>query len=182
MRVAAGICKAILVVLVAAVCAIPFYIDGYQIGYQLNEFLGGYCDVHNPVETAEHLEWAKILRGNYSVILEEFLAFERSHSSIPRIKDVSQQQNYLDVDPTHVWRTLFLRLYGRDSAHFNEFPRLKQLLSHVPGVLTVLISILDPHYHGETHNGIYRGVHRYLLGLDVSLFLKSNGKPVKVDI
>ena len=159
------ILKVLGVAVLAVVCGIPLYIDGYIIGNYLNDFLGYFCDVEHPVEDTSNIEWAKIMRGNASAIHEEFLAFEQAHM-IPRIAEVSSAQHYLDHDPTVAWRSLFLRVYGHDAVHMQQFPTLQAAIKHVPEASTVMISILEPHYVGGAHYGVYRGIHRYLLGLE----------------
>ena len=161
------IVKGAIVALLAIVCGIPLYMNGYIIGHSLNDFFGHYCDLKFPVMDTSVIEWTKIMRGNASEIYEEFVAFETQHGHAPRVSEVEATQHYLDNQPDHAWRTLFLRLYGRDSVHMKHFPKLQAAIAQAPPVYTVIISAIDPHYHGNTHIGLYRGVHRYLLGLKV---------------
>ena len=149
------------------ILTIPFSIDGYTLALRFNVFLGQFCDLTKPIVDTRNIEWAKNLRGNYSVIREEFYAFERQHAPIPRISDVSSGQDYLDKIPEYPWRSLFLRVYGWDTEHLKSFPRLQELVANIPDVSTIMFSILDPHYIGDQHVGVYRGIHRYLLGLEV---------------
>ena len=167
--------KAVIGIVVLAIAvAIPFSIDGYMIGVYLNDFLGYFCDVEHPVEDTSNIEWAKIMRGNASAIHEEFLVFEQAHKYIPRVSEVSEVQMYLDHQPKNAWRTLILRLYGRDSVHMKHFPKLQAALAHIPKVYTAMISIIEPYYLGGEHSGLYRGTLRYLLGLEVLRVLSPN--------
>lgn len=152
---------------VASIAAVPFVLNGYEVANYLNTYLARFCDVSRPVENTENLEWARILRGNWSEIYQEFLAFERKHSGIPRVSEVSEVQYYLDKQPEHAWRSLLVRLYGHDSQHIRHFPKLQAALAYAPKVYTAMFSIIEPHYIGGGHNGIYRGTLRYLLGLEV---------------
>ena len=162
--------KILLSILLAISVAVPFSIDGYILGQYINNFYARFYDPTNPVEDTSNIEWAKIMRGNASAIHEEFLAFERTHTNIPRIGHVIPNEAYLDQQEHSAWRTLFLRLYNRDSAHMKHFPKLQAALAHVPGLYTVIISMIEPRYIGGAHNGIYSGVKRYLLGLEVSIY------------
>jgi hypothetical protein len=159
---------------VTALCAVPFIVDGYKLAIYLNEFFGLFCDLTQPVVNTTTISWAVNLRSNASAIHDEFLEFERTHEGIPRISQVSSGQTYLDYHPKYAWRSLFLRIYGRNTIHFDSFPLLASLIAQVPDVSMVMISILDPHYEGSPHVGVYRGIHRYLMGLEVRSSFRSH--------
>ncbi len=163
-----GWVKVALAIVAAVAIGIPFSIDGYKVGQFLNNFYGQFTNVSQYRVDTTNIAWARHIRGNVSVIREEFLKFEKAHKT-PRISEVSSPQGYLDTDPERSWRSLFLQLYGKKSKHFAEFPKLQSLVNEVPGIRTVMISILDPHYKGDWHVGVYRGIHRYLMGIEVCM-------------
>jgi aspartyl/asparaginyl beta-hydroxylase (cupin superfamily) len=159
-----------LFVAVAAVAlALPFFIDGFTVGETLKDLFSHFITNDVPTFATNQTQWAAMLRANAGAIRDEFKAFEQIYGTIPRLADVSEEQAFLDTEPRQAWRTLFLRLYGLDSAHITAFPRLRTLLADVPGVHTVMISIIEGGHVGVRHRGIYKGVLRYLLGLEVRL-------------
>ena len=44
-------------------------------------------------------------------------------------------------------------------------PKTTELLKQIPGITTAMFSILGPQKHIPPHNGFYKGVYRYHLGL-----------------
>lgn len=164
-------------VVIALVVAFGFWVVSYPYRHNVSkydvvdymkEFYANYCDITQPVMDTSELPWAKAFRANATAIHEEFLAFERLHGTAPRISAVSSTEKKLDYNASHAWRSLFLRVYGRDTIHLDSFPLVKHLVAQVPhDVSMIMFSILEPRYTGKNHEGIYRGVLRYLLGIEV---------------
>jgi len=151
-----------------ATIAYPFlFWDKYDAVDNMKDFFGRYCDLTKPVFDASNLPWAQELRANAKAIHEEFLNFEKTHF-VPRISSVTSTERKLDYNASHAWRSVFLRVYGKNTNHIDQFPLTAKLVAKIPhDVSMIMFSILDPHYVGKDHNGIHRGVLRYLMGLEV---------------
>ena len=143
------------------------------------------------------LPWAALLRQSHGVVAAELRAFEGllralpvAHPDldldpdlhrdgaafpdlhrIPRVEQFAAAEEGLN-DGHDSWRALFLRVTGEDT----DFARV-----HFPRTLTLLrraevlgmrawngfISVLEPLGHIPPHHGIYRGIYRYHLGIEV---------------
>jgi aspartyl/asparaginyl beta-hydroxylase (cupin superfamily) len=134
----------------------------------MKDFQARFYDVTKPVVDTSSLPWAQAFRTNAEAIHKEFLNFEKRHGTAPRISSITSTERKLDSNASHAWRSLFLRVYGRDTIHLNDFPLTIRLVQDIPhDVSLVMFSILEPHYTGKDHHGIYSGVIRYLLGIEV---------------
>jgi hypothetical protein len=152
------VCLVAAVLIVLAIIATPFMLfkDKYAVVDGLKDFFAPYCDLKHPVMDSSNLPWAQAMRANARNIHAELLAFERTHI-VPRISSVSSTERKLDYNATRAWRSLFLRVYGRDTIHINEFPLVRRLVDAIPhDVSMIMFSVLEPHYVGKNHEGIHR--------------------------
>ena len=65
-----------------------------------------------------------------------------------------------------LWRTAWLRIYGKDTEVARHFPRTMALLAQTP-IITSQFSVMEPGKELDWHRGPYAGVLRHLLHLDV---------------
>ena len=66
------------------------------------------------------------------------------------------------------WKTFLLCGYGfRSQANINHCPQTWRICQNIPGLITVMFSILEPGKHLPPHRGPYNGVLRLHLGLIV---------------
>lgn len=162
-----------------------YYGDVYDNIDTANRLLGYFCDQDNPVYNTRDYAWAATLRENWHVIRDEYELYATSQT-IPFFRDINHN-NSLWGDASD-WRTLILRTFCLETRVCSHFPRTLALIDqldlssevvekreHSETVSTVssssviktlaMFSILEPGTKLPPHNGIYRGVLRYHLGL-----------------
>ncbi len=115
-------------------------------------------------ETSQ-FNWISVREENTTIILEEFQAVIRAES-LPNIQDISPEQCVLTSD--HKWKIFGLYLYGHAMVdNCKKCPQTVALLGTIPGLSSAFISVLSPHKRVPTHRGIYNGILRYHLGLQI---------------
>jgi aspartate beta-hydroxylase len=99
--------------------------------------------------------------------------------AVPRFHDIMKEQEDVSANDGRDWRLFILKAYGiESSAHMAACPRLAQIVSGTPGVLSSSISFMAPGKHIPAHRGPFRGVLRFYLGLSVPR--RSDGSPAVV--
>ena len=99
--------------------------------------------------------------------MEDILPFK---DAIPRYHEVDTNQRYISsqIDPDRAWRTyMFSSVMRRNASNSAKCPVTDGLLAKVPNVVNAFFSILEPGKSIPAHNGAYRGILRYHLGLVV---------------
>jgi beta-hydroxylase len=110
-------------------------------------------------------EWCTTLRENYEVIRDEYLHYTNKNG-LPTFGDVSKEQMMYSNHQTDAkWRVGILRMYNKDTTLTRYFPKTMQLLKVVPGCSLAMFSVLEPGKVIPPHQGVFRGVLRYHLGL-----------------
>jgi beta-hydroxylase len=110
--------------------------------------------------------WIAELEANWATIRAELDAVLEHHQALPNFQDISTDQANLTDDDR--WKTYFFYGYGfRSDANCARCPATTRLVEAVPGMQTAMFSILSPHKRIPPHDGPYRGVIRYHLGLRV---------------
>jgi ornithine lipid ester-linked acyl 2-hydroxylase len=108
--------------------------------------------------------WVRDLEANWKAIrreLDDVLAY---HADLPNFQDISTDQATLTDDDR--WKTYFFYGYGfKSDANCARCPATTRLVENIPGMETAMFSILSPGKHIPPHNGPYKGVLRYHLGL-----------------
>ncbi len=108
--------------------------------------------------------WVRVLESNWKVMrreLDDVLAY---HDALPNFQDISTDQAVLTTDDR--WKTFFFYGYGfKSEANCLRCPETTRLIERVPGMETAMFSILSPGKHIPPHDGPYKGVLRYHLGL-----------------
>ena len=142
----------------------------------INQFLTRYCNdpaVLNPKD----FEWTINFRANWQVIRDEYLNYARSNP-IPVYKTINEMTSSCDL--TGGWRTLFLRIFGKDTDHTQHFPQTMHLINACPCTLA-FFSVFEPGTKLTRHVGLYKGVLRYHLPLIIpdkwdKCFINVNGR------
>jgi ornithine lipid ester-linked acyl 2-hydroxylase len=108
--------------------------------------------------------WVRDLEANWKVMrreLDDVLAY---HDELPNFQDISTDQLHLTDDDR--WKTYFFYGYGfKAEANCLRCPETTRLVENVPGMETAMFSILAPGKRIPPHDGPYKGVLRYHLGL-----------------
>lgn len=125
---------------------------------KINNFLKDYCDdpaILNPKE----FTWTQDFRNNWKKIRDEFIQYSNTYN-IPHCKSISPKHALYNKD----WKTVFLRSFGVDLNIINLFPETMRLINSCP-CTTAFFSVLEPGARLPPHEGMYKGVIRYHLGL-----------------
>ena len=107
-------------------------------------------------------DWAKLLRDNYHVILEEL------HSNdFPLISISDLDEGNRGINRDHQWRALYLIINGYPTKISQSLPRTMALLKQTP-LFVAFISNIDGGGRGLAfHRGTSQFAMRYHLGLNV---------------
>lgn len=108
-----------------------------------------------------------MLRENWKIIAEEFRVYcSRDCVVIPQFDQVDPVQSYLNEDQK--WRTLWLRCYGGNTQVSKYFPETMAILNSCGiNASSAMFSVLEAGKVIPPHEGPYKGVLRYHLGLVV---------------
>jgi aspartyl/asparaginyl beta-hydroxylase (cupin superfamily) len=110
--------------------------------------------------------WVAPLEANWKAIRAELDAVLAHRASLPNFQDISVDQYQLTDDDR--WKTFFFYGYGfRSDANCDRCPETTRLIEAIPGMETAMFSILASGKHIPPHDGPYKGVLRYHLGLAV---------------
>ena len=113
-----------------------------------------------------HFGWSTALETEWSTVRRELDQLLEVTDQLPNFQDISTDQATITDDDR--WKTFFLYGFGfRSDANCARCPETARLVAAVPGMQTAMFSILAPGKHIPEHNGPYKGVIRYHLGLKV---------------
>jgi aspartyl/asparaginyl beta-hydroxylase (cupin superfamily) len=108
------------------------------------------------------------LTQQFPAIRRELDALLPYRTSIPEYHRIDKNQTYIagTVDQDRAWRTYMVYALGeRNERYAAQCPRTAELLGKVPNITNAFFSILDPGKSIPPHEGGYRGLLRYHLGL-----------------
>jgi aspartyl/asparaginyl beta-hydroxylase (cupin superfamily) len=110
--------------------------------------------------------WVAPIERGWATIRAELDALLAHTEALPNFQDISTDQYNLTDDDR--WKTYFFYGYGfRSDANCARCPETTRLIETIPGMETAMFSILAPGKHIPPHDGPYKGVLRYHLGLVV---------------
>jgi ornithine lipid ester-linked acyl 2-hydroxylase len=110
--------------------------------------------------------WVAPLEANWKAIRAELDDVLAHRDALPNFQDISTDQYHLTDDDR--WKTYFFYGYGfRSDANCARCPETTRLVESIPGMTTAMFSILSPGKRIPPHDGPYKGVLRYHLGLIV---------------
>jgi ornithine lipid ester-linked acyl 2-hydroxylase len=108
--------------------------------------------------------WVRDVEENWKQIRAELDAVLAYRDALPNFQDISTDQYNLTDDDR--WKTYFFYGYGfKSDANCARCPETTRLVESIPGMETAMFSILAPHKRIPPHDGPYKGVLRYHLGL-----------------
>ncbi len=110
------------------------------------------------------------LIDDFDAIRAELLALSLG-DDVPTFDAIlPNQKEFYDWDQRH-WRMAVLRSYYLDvPENLARAPRMKAFLARHPEVSTAIVSVLEPRKHIAPHDGPFRGILRYHLGLLVEAY------------
>jgi len=134
---------------------------------RLDRLVARFSTIGNPEFFDERdFLWAAGLEAHWTTIRAELDAVLERRDALPNFQDISTDQATITDDDR--WKTYFLYGFGfRSDANCARCPETARLVAAVPGMQTAMFSILAPGKHIPEHNGPYKGVIRYHLGIKV---------------
>jgi ornithine lipid ester-linked acyl 2-hydroxylase len=119
-----------------------------------------------PVYDPADFPWVRPLEEHWKSIRVELDRVLAHRDALPNFQDISTDQYNLTHDDK--WKTYFFYGYGfRSDANCARCPETTRLIESIPGMKTAMFSILAPGKRIPPHDGPYKGVLRYHLGLIV---------------
>ena len=162
----------IIVVLVLIIIVVLCIYYSNNDCYKLNEYFTRHCK-HPSILNTHDKVWTQRFRDNYKWIKDEFLDYSEENY-IPEYSDIDSKASL----KTDGWKSIFLKVFGNKTIASVKFPITMALINSVE-CTTAYFSILEPKTKIKPHNGVYKGVLRYHLGLIVpsgDLFIEIDGK------
>jgi ornithine lipid ester-linked acyl 2-hydroxylase len=110
--------------------------------------------------------WTKQIEMQWCEIRAELDKVLVRKEELPGFHEIST--DVLTTSQDNGWKTYLLTGYGVSSAaNIAACPATWRICQHIPGLITVMFSILEPGKHLPPHRGPYNGVLRLHLGLIV---------------
>lgn len=134
---------------------------------QLGHWMGKFSTVgDSAVFDNENFAWTELLENNWRQIRNELLPLLLKRDALPSLQEIQQEQKVLNQDDN--WKTFFLFGYGiKASLNCALCPVTTSILESIPGMKTAFFSVLSPRKHIPAHKGIYKGLLRSHLALQV---------------
>jgi beta-hydroxylase len=126
-----------------------------------------YSKVGNPaIYDNAVFPWTKEIEREWRLIRTELEKVLVRKDELPGFNEIATDVRTIDDD--NRWKTFLLSGYGVKSAkNIEACPETWRICQNIPGLLTVMFSILEPGKHLKPHRGPYNGVLRLHLGLIV---------------
>jgi ornithine lipid ester-linked acyl 2-hydroxylase len=110
--------------------------------------------------------WAYLIESEWQTIRAELQRVLARKEDLPAFHELAADASAISND--HRWKSFVLTGYGFSSANnIRLCPETWRICQSIPGLITVLFSILEPGKHLPAHRGPYNGVPRLHLGLIV---------------
>lgn len=119
-----------------------------------------------PIYDKAVFPWARSVEADWPAIRAELDRVLLRQEELPGFHELSTDVATISQD--RGWKTFFLSGYGFTSeANIKLCPNTWAACQKIPGLITVMYSILEPGKHLPAHRGPYNGVLRLHLGLIV---------------
>jgi len=140
---------------------------GKKVRLRLNNVLARQSLVSNArLLVASDFRWLRELERNTPLIRAEVERLLAHLDAVPPMNQMSPDHQRIAGDGG--WRSFFLIGYGyRLEKNCARFPETARLLAAVPGLVTALISVLEPGMHVGRHRGVSKGILIAHLGLKI---------------
>jgi ornithine lipid ester-linked acyl 2-hydroxylase len=110
--------------------------------------------------------WTREIERDWRAIRAELERVLMRKDDLPGFHEISSDVSTISTD--RGWKTFLLCGYGfRSEANIRACPQTWAACRKIPGLITVMFSILEPGKHLPPHRGPYNGVLRLHLGLIV---------------
>jgi beta-hydroxylase len=116
--------------------------------------------------------WIDRLEANWKTVHDEIEVVMLEQDRIPNVEDISEDGNMgADRKPMSQgseWKWFFLYGYGhRIDTNCARCPETTKLVESIPGMQGAIFAILAPGKHIPPHQGLYKGLLRYHLGVRI---------------
>ncbi|NOT83178.1 MAG: aspartyl/asparaginyl beta-hydroxylase domain-containing protein [Methylococcaceae bacterium] len=119
----------------------------------------------SPFIGTDKFSWIPTMEANIGIIQQELQAIIHV-VALPSIQDISPDQQVLTTDDK--WKVFGFYFCGHKAEHnCHQCPQTAALLKTIPGLKSAMFSVLAPQKHIPAHRGVYNGMLRYHLGLQI---------------
>ena len=119
-----------------------------------------------PIYDKAVFPWARVIEQEWRAIRTELDRVLMRKDDLPGFHELSTDVSTISTD--RGWKTFFLAGYGfRSEKNIKLCPETWRICQNIPGLITVMYSILEPGKYLPPHRGPYNGVLRLHLGLIV---------------
>lgn len=134
-------------------------------------------DGRRPFHDQSSFPWTRVFAEHHGAIRREAEALYAERDRIPYVETINPQQRTIVDD--RKWKTFFFQAFGhRLEENMKRCPETASVLQHVPNLVMAFFSFLEPGTTLKPHRGIYRGVLRYHLGVNIPVTSKPCGLSV----
>ena len=119
-----------------------------------------------PIYDKAVFPWARAIETEWHLIRAELERVLTRKDELPGFHELATDVSTISQD--RGWKTFFLSGYGfKSENNIKLCPETWRICQNIPGLITVMFSILEPGKHLPPHRGPYNGVLRLHLGLIV---------------
>lgn len=119
-----------------------------------------------PIYDKSAFPWTRAIESEWQQIRIELDRVLTRKEELPGFHELATDVSTISKD--RGWKTFMLAGYGfRSVNNINLCPQTWRICKRIPGLITVMFSILEPGKHLPAHRGPYNGVLRLHLGLIV---------------
>ena len=119
-----------------------------------------------PVYDPSLFPWVARLEENWATIRDEADQVLGDRSALPPVRTISPDHGRIATDDG--WKSFVLWGYGlRSEANCARCPKTAKYLDEIPGLLSAMVSVLDPHCHIPRHIGPTKAIVTAHLGLRI---------------
>jgi len=110
--------------------------------------------------------WTRAIEKEWRAIRTELERVLARKEQLPAFHELTSDA--ISISQDHRWKSFWLAAYGfRSANNIKRCPETWRVRQNIPGLITVLYSIMEPGKHLPPHRGPYNGVLRLHLGLIV---------------
>src|SRR5690349_2067377 len=141
-----------------------------------------YSAVGNPaIYDNATFPWSRAIEREWHMIRAELDKVLTRKDDLPGFQETAPAVATISTD--RGWKTFLLAAYGfKSDQNIATCPETWRICQNIPGLLTVMFSILEPGKHLAPHRGPYNGVLRLHLGLIVPEPRSELGIRVNTDV
>lgn len=136
----------------------------YGLLYCSNKLFETFSPVNKFIYPTTEIKWQNF-RNNYKLIKQEYDNFIENYHK-PALMIDQEYTTSINIDRNKIWKTLFLRMYNKNTDYSKYFPETMKLIN-LTNCTTALFSIFDAGTQLSPHKGIDKGVLRYHIALKV---------------